>query len=106
MSYKDLPEIPNDGSQKKIKQGVIKKLEDDILLYELVNQDCSYYSGLIERLKIELIELKEKSKSRRPSSSKSKSETLTLHSSETLQAVEYIKSIIVRFLEFINSECS
>ena len=73
MSYKDLPEIPNDGSQKKIKQSVIKKLEDDILLYELVNQDCSYYSGLIERLKIELIELKEKSKSRRPSSSKSKS---------------------------------
>ena len=77
MRYKDLPrKIPNDGSQKKIKQSVIKKLEDDILLYELVNQDCSYYSGLIERLKIELIELielKEKSKSRRPSSSKSKS---------------------------------
>jgi len=73
MSYKDLPEIPNDGYQEEIQQSVIKELEDDILLYELINQDCSYYSGLIERLKIELIELKEKSKSRRPSSSKSKS---------------------------------
>ena len=33
--------------------------------------------------------------------SKSKSDTLTTQSSETLQAVEYIKSINVKFLEFI-----
>ena len=77
--YEDLPkEIPKDGSQKKIKRSVIKELEDDILLYEVINQyNCSDYSGLIDKLKIELIELielKEKTnKSSKRSSSKSNS---------------------------------
>lgn len=75
MSYKDLPKkIPNDGYQKQIESSVIEKLEDDILLYEVINQyKCSNYSGLIDELKIELKEKTNKSSKRKSSKSKSKS---------------------------------